>query len=79
MLCLPGNARVTGTFFCFVHNVKLARALASKLISSAQISSFSEVDVTLDDIAHALATMGDVKGRVNLIEVSDMLTHITQR
>ncbi|GAA73861.1 UDP-N-acetylmuramoylalanyl-D-glutamyl-2,6-diaminopimelate--D-alanyl-D-alanine ligase [Pseudoalteromonas sp. BSi20480] len=45
-------------------------------ISNALIAAAltSELDVTLDDIAHALATMGDVKGRVNLIEVSDMLT-----
>ena len=36
----------------------------------------SELEVSLEDIARALAKMGDVKGRVNLIEVSDTLSVI---
>jgi len=45
--------------------------ISNALIAAALTSEF---DVTLEDIANALATMGDVKGRVNLINVSDLLT-----
>lgn len=47
--------------------------ISNALIAAALTSEF---DVSLEEIASALATMGEVKGRVNLIEASDSLTII---
>ncbi|WP_165734624.1 UDP-N-acetylmuramoyl-tripeptide--D-alanyl-D-alanine ligase [Pseudoalteromonas sp. C8] len=76
-ITLDANARASFTLCTKNKQVPVTLALPGKHnISNALIAAAltSEFNVTLEEIANALATMGDVKGRVNLIEVSDLLT-----
>ncbi|MDO6462801.1 UDP-N-acetylmuramoyl-tripeptide--D-alanyl-D-alanine ligase [Pseudoalteromonas carrageenovora] len=78
-ISLDENARASFTFCTNNKQVPVTLALPGKHnISNALIAAAltSEFDVSLEEIANALATMGDVKGRVNLINVSDTLTVI---
>jgi len=78
-ISLDAQARASFTLCTKQHSVPVKLALPGKHnISNALIAAAltSEFDVSLEDIASALATMGEVKGRVNLIEASDSLTII---
>jgi UDP-N-acetylmuramoyl-tripeptide--D-alanyl-D-alanine ligase len=78
-ISLDAQARASFTLCTKQHSVPVKLALPGKHnISNALIAAAltSEFDVSLKDIASALATMGEVKGRVNLIEASDSLTII---
>jgi UDP-N-acetylmuramoyl-tripeptide--D-alanyl-D-alanine ligase len=78
-ISLDAQARASFTLCTKQHSVPVKLALPGKHnISNALIAAAltSEFDVLLEDIASALATMGEVKGRVNLIEASDSLTII---
>ncbi|KPH90342.1 UDP-N-acetylmuramoyl-tripeptide--D-alanyl-D-alanine ligase [Pseudoalteromonas undina] len=78
-ISLDAQARASFTLCTKQHRVPVTLALPGKHnISNALIAAAltSEFDVSLDEIASALATMGEVKGRVNLIEASDSLTII---
>ncbi len=78
-ISLDAQARASFTLCTKQHRVPVKLALPGKHnISNALIAAAltSEFDVSLEDIASALATMGEVKGRVNLIEASDSLTII---
>jgi UDP-N-acetylmuramoyl-tripeptide--D-alanyl-D-alanine ligase len=78
-ISLDAQARASFTLCTKQHSVPVTLALPGKHnISNALIAAAltSEFDVSLEDIASALATMGEVKGRVNLIEASDSLTII---
>jgi UDP-N-acetylmuramoyl-tripeptide--D-alanyl-D-alanine ligase len=78
-ISLDAQARASFTLCTKRHSVPVKLALPGKHnISNVLIAAAltSEFDVSLEDIASALATMGEVKGRVNLIEASDSLTII---
>jgi UDP-N-acetylmuramoyl-tripeptide--D-alanyl-D-alanine ligase len=78
-ISLDAQARASFTLCTKQHSVPVKLALPGKHnISNALIAAAltSEFDVSLEEIASALATMGEVKGRVNLIEASDSLTII---
>lgn len=78
-ISLDAQARASFTLCTKQHSVPVKLALPGKHnISNALIAAAltSEFDVSLEDIASALATIGEVKGRVNLIEASDSLTII---
>ena len=78
-ISLDAQARASFTLCTKQHRVPVTLALPGKHnISNALIAAAltSEFDVSLEEIASALATMGEVKGRVNLIEASDSLTII---
>lgn len=75
-ISLDAQARASFTLCTKQHSVPVKLALPGKHnISNALIAAAltSEFDVSLEEIASALATMGEVKGRVNLIEASDSL------
>lgn len=58
-------------------NVKLALPGRHNVMNALIATSLtSEFGVSLKNAAHALANMGEVKGRVNMIKVSDKLTVI---
>ncbi|ODS13175.1 UDP-N-acetylmuramoyl-tripeptide--D-alanyl-D-alanine ligase [Pseudoalteromonas tetraodonis] len=78
-ISLDAQARASFTLCTKQHSVPVKLALPGKHnISNALIAAAltSEFDVSLEEIASALAAMGEVKGRVNLIEASDSLTII---
>ena len=78
-ISLDAQARASFMLCTKQHRVPVTLALPGKHnISNALIAAAltSEFDVSLEEIASALATMGEVKGRVNLIEASDSLTII---
>lgn len=78
-ISLNAQARASFTLCTKDKKVPVTLALPGKHnISNALIAAAltSEFNVSLEEIANALATMGEVKGRVNLIEVSDLLTVI---
>jgi len=78
-ISLDAQARASFTLCTKQHRVPVTLALPGKHnISNALIAAAltSEFDVSLEEIASALATMGEVKGRVNLIEASESLTII---
>ncbi len=78
-ISLDAQARASFTLCTKQHSVPVTLALPGKHnISNALIAAAltSEFDVSLEEIASALATMGEVKGRVNLIEASESLTII---
>jgi UDP-N-acetylmuramoyl-tripeptide--D-alanyl-D-alanine ligase len=78
-ISLDENARASFLLCTQEQKVPVTLALPGKHnVSNALIAAAltSEFDVSLEEIATALATMGDVKGRVNLIKVTDSLTVI---
>ncbi|WP_372762335.1 UDP-N-acetylmuramoyl-tripeptide--D-alanyl-D-alanine ligase [Pseudoalteromonas sp.] len=78
-ISLDEHARASFTLCTKEEQVPVKLALPGKHnISNALIAAAltREFDVSLPDVANALATMGEVKGRVNLIPVSAKLTVI---
>jgi UDP-N-acetylmuramoyl-tripeptide--D-alanyl-D-alanine ligase len=76
-ISLDEHARACFLLCTQTQKVPVKLALAGKHnISNALIAAAltSELDVTIEHIAQALANMNDVKGRVNLIPVNDLLT-----
>ncbi|WP_213610739.1 UDP-N-acetylmuramoyl-tripeptide--D-alanyl-D-alanine ligase [Pseudoalteromonas sp.] len=76
---LDDSARASFTLCTAEQRVPVTLALPGKHnVNNALIAAAltREFDVSLEEIAHALANMGEVKGRVNLIKAGDSLTII---